>query len=172
MVLSASSPPCGMLKGLWQKVRLPSSSYSYIGKSTIQQKRNASFSMRSSPTPSSVRRKPACFAASFSSAMRATNAPGASASRSASASLHSAANLAMPPERPPLSSVLNQYIFSAPFDLHFSATPSMNLRVGDAPLTATALIVLPAVKKGALPVRMSVTSLMTSGLRRSGLSVP
>ena len=41
-VFSASSPPCGMLNGLWLKSIWPVSSFSsYIGKSVIQQKRNA-----------------------------------------------------------------------------------------------------------------------------------
>ena len=44
-VFSASSPPCGMLNGLWLKSTCPVSSFSsYIGKSVIQQKRNAPFS--------------------------------------------------------------------------------------------------------------------------------
>ena len=41
-VFSASSPPCGMLNGLWLKSICPVSSFSSnIGKSVIQQKRNA-----------------------------------------------------------------------------------------------------------------------------------
>ena len=44
---SASMPPCGMLNGLWLKSICPVSSFSsYIGKSVIQQKRNAFFSLR------------------------------------------------------------------------------------------------------------------------------
>ncbi len=43
-VFSASSPPCGMLNGLWLKSIRPVSSFSsYIGKSVTQQKRNAPF---------------------------------------------------------------------------------------------------------------------------------
>ena len=43
LVSSASSPPCGIEKGLWLKSTFfASSSYSYIGKSTIQQNLNAS----------------------------------------------------------------------------------------------------------------------------------
>ena len=48
-VFSASRPPCGMLNGLWLKSICPVSSFSsYIGKSVIQQKRNAPFSIRPS----------------------------------------------------------------------------------------------------------------------------
>ena len=44
-VFSASSPPCGMLNGLWLKSTCPVSSFSSnIGKSVIQQNRNAPFS--------------------------------------------------------------------------------------------------------------------------------
>src|SRR3546814_587269 len=43
-----------------------SSSYSYIGKSTIQQKRKAFSSIRPSSSPTRVRASPASFAASFS----------------------------------------------------------------------------------------------------------
>ena len=43
LLSSASSPPCGIEKGLWLKSTFfASSSYSYIGKSTIQQNLNAS----------------------------------------------------------------------------------------------------------------------------------
>ena len=64
-VFSASSPPCGMLNGLWLKSTwLVSSLSSNIGKSVIQQKRNAPVSMRPSSSPSRVRTVPANFAAS------------------------------------------------------------------------------------------------------------
>ncbi len=64
-MFSASSPPCGMLNGLWLKSISPVSSFSsYIGKSVIQQKRNASFSIRSSSWPRRVRTAPANFGAS------------------------------------------------------------------------------------------------------------
>ena len=43
-VSSASSPPCGIEKGLWEKsIFFSSSFHSYIGKSTIQQNSNTSF---------------------------------------------------------------------------------------------------------------------------------
>ena len=55
-VFSASSPPCGMLNGLWLKSICPVSSFSsYIGKSVIQQKRNAPFSHQAE-----FRRRAAC----------------------------------------------------------------------------------------------------------------
>ena len=57
---SASSPPCGIENGLWEKsIFFSSSFHSYIGKSTIQQnsKRSSSISFSSSPT--CVRASPA-----------------------------------------------------------------------------------------------------------------
>ena len=55
-VFSASSPPCGMLNGLWLKsICLVSSFSSYIGKSVIQQNRNAPFSISPRSLPSRVR---------------------------------------------------------------------------------------------------------------------
>src|SRR6476659_5122421 len=49
IVSSASSSPCGIENGLWLKSTfLASSSYSNIGKSTIQHSRNASCSISSS----------------------------------------------------------------------------------------------------------------------------
>ena len=62
---SASSSPCGIEKGLCEKsIFFWSSLNSNIGKSTIQQKRNASFSIRSSCSPTRVRAAPASLAAS------------------------------------------------------------------------------------------------------------
>ena len=62
---SASSPPWGMENGLWLKsICLASSSYSYIGKSTIQQNLNASASISPRSWPSLVRTVPANLAAS------------------------------------------------------------------------------------------------------------
>ena len=88
MLSSASSPPCGMEKGLWLKPTLPvAASRSYIGKSTIQQKRNAPFSSRSRSSPSFVRAAPARSAAlSGLSAAKNTASPGPApvAARSAS----------------------------------------------------------------------------------------
>ena len=64
-VFSASSPPCGMLNGLWLKSICPVSSFnSYIGKSVTQQNRKAPFSIRPSSSPSRVRTGPANFGAS------------------------------------------------------------------------------------------------------------
>ena len=67
LVSSASIPPCGIEKGLWLKsIFFWSSLYSNIGKSTIQQKRNASFSIRSRLSATRVRAAPASLAASAS----------------------------------------------------------------------------------------------------------
>src|SRR3546814_8306994 len=63
LVSSASRPPCGIEKGLWLNSTLPASSSSNIGKSTIQQKRKAFFSRRSSSSPRRLRTWPASFAA-------------------------------------------------------------------------------------------------------------
>ena len=63
-VFSASSPPCGMLNGLWLKSTCPVSSFSSnIGKSVIQQNRNAPVSPRLSSSASRVRTAPANLAA-------------------------------------------------------------------------------------------------------------
>jgi hypothetical protein len=78
MEFSASSPPCGMEKGLWLKsICFVSSFSSYIGKSTIQQKRNSSLAMRPSSSPSRVRTLPLNFgASSFLPAAKNTASPG------------------------------------------------------------------------------------------------
>src|SRR6476620_9861688 len=60
MLSSASSPPCGMENGLWEKSIFSSSSFhSYMGKSTTQQNSKRSAAMRPSSEPSLVRARPA-----------------------------------------------------------------------------------------------------------------
>src|SRR3546814_4767999 len=64
IVSNASISPCGMEKGLCEKSTfLLSSSYSYIGKSTIQQNLNTSCSISPSTSPTRVRAAPASLAA-------------------------------------------------------------------------------------------------------------
>src|SRR3546814_10505079 len=64
IVSNASISPCGMEKGLCEKSTfLLSSSYSYIGKSTIQQNLNTSCSISPSTSPTRVRPAPASLAA-------------------------------------------------------------------------------------------------------------
>src|SRR4028119_1121514 len=78
LVSSASSSPCGMEKGLCEKSTFfASSSYSNIGKSTIQQNSNRFSSMRPRLCPSRVRAAPASLAAS-ASLPAAQNSPAAS----------------------------------------------------------------------------------------------
>ena len=92
---SASSPPCGMLNGLWLKSTCPVSSFSSnIGKSVIQQKRNAPFSIRPSSSPSRVRTTPANFAAaSRLPATKNTASPAFSPQAARTASARSASRL-------------------------------------------------------------------------------
>ena len=100
MVSSASSPPCGMEKGLCEKsIFLSSSLYSYIGKSTIQQNSNTSVLESPSSVPMRTRAAPASFAAGASSpAEKNTASPALTPALAAMAACASAGmNLAIGP---------------------------------------------------------------------------
>ena len=106
-----SSPPLGIENGLWQNSSSPDSSpISYMGKSTIQQNSYRSRSMwPGTAMPSFVRSTPAVFcAAVFLPAVTPTKQPGLRSSAAVISAVRSARNFAMPPEKLPCSSTLNQ----------------------------------------------------------------
>ena len=74
---SVSNPPCGIEKGLWLNSICPDSGFrSYIGKSTVQQKRNEFFSSKSRSLPRRVRTSPTKLeAASYLSQTKKTESP-------------------------------------------------------------------------------------------------
>ena len=84
---SASSPPCGIEKGLWEKsIFFSSSFHSYIGKSTIQQNSKTSFLLTPRSLPMRMRAAPASLAAlSALSQAKKTASPGESFAFSTSA---------------------------------------------------------------------------------------
>src|SRR5690606_3624188 len=106
LVSSASSSPCGMLKGLWLKSILPvSSSASNMGKSTIQHMAKRFVSISSSCSATRVRARPASFASTASlPAAKKSPSSGPRPSSAASASILSVPwFLAIgPPHSPPL----------------------------------------------------------------------
>ena len=108
-VSSASSPPCGIENGLWLKsIFLAVSSYSNIGKSTIQQNAKSSSAITPSSWPTLVRAWPANFqAASGLSATKNTASPSsAPVSAFSLASRSPATNLAIGPLPAPPSSTM------------------------------------------------------------------
>ena len=98
---SASSPPCGMEKGLCEKsIFFSSSFHSYIGKSTIQQNSNSSFLKTPSSLPMRMRAAPASLAAlSALSQAKKTASPAESFALATSACCASGRNFAIGPCR-------------------------------------------------------------------------
>lgn len=133
-------PPCGMEKGLCEKSILPvSSSFSYIGKSTIQQKRKTFSSNWPARLAASTRTPDMILETSSKSpAPKNTAWPGTRPRRSVrTLTFSSVRNLAIGPVRAPSSPTRTQARPFAPSEIAYSPRPSKNLR-GWAAVSGTA----------------------------------
>ncbi len=175
-VSRASRPPCGIENGLCEKSIPPvSSSFSYIGKSTIQQKRNTPSSKCPARRAASTRTAPMIFETSSNSpAPKNTACPAASDRRLvSSATFSSVRNFAIGPVSEPSSVTRTHARPFAPSEIAYSPSWSKNLRGRSWTAgTGSARTCLPANALNSEPSKTSVMSTSSSWARRSGLSEP